>query len=172
MATCYKSITVSDVLGKHVQLLVLLQGGRMLPALALCAAWDQSVLSTDICLSQDPAQQLTQLERENQLLRRDLDNAQRLLSASGRPNPDAALQQHLNVGGSKQIYQHVAHICFLHCSWHQPCTLSVHSDLQLIEHASTGCLQVGFVTDGMLCCYLQEVSEELADVKEERSKYK
>lgn len=66
-----------------------------------------------LCVSQDAAQRLTQLERENQLLRRDLDNAQRLLSASGRPNVDAALQQHLNVGSSTQIHQHLAHKCCL-----------------------------------------------------------
>jgi hypothetical protein len=50
-----------------------------------------------MCLAQDPAQRLTQLDRENQLLRKELQNAQRLLSAT--PTVSAAAR-HLTVGTS------------------------------------------------------------------------
>lgn len=49
------------------------------------------------CVCCQPAQRLAQLERDNQQLRRELDQARRLLAAPDRPALDAALESGLKV---------------------------------------------------------------------------
>jgi hypothetical protein len=47
--------------------------------------------------TQTPAQRFAQLERDNQQLRRELDQARRMLAAPDRPAMDAAMEQGLQV---------------------------------------------------------------------------
>lgn len=46
---------------------------------------------------QDPGQRVSQLERDNQQLRRELEHARRLLAAPDRPAVDAAMESGLKV---------------------------------------------------------------------------
>lgn len=147
---------------------------------ACCALLPDHVL-------QGPAQRLAQVQRENQLLRQHLDQANRLLAAPDRPALDEALASGLKVAAA-------ANICCMGCLSHQQSSCGHLLVKRWPLHTPSSCGQAASLRPAQLlgcglvvlltapthpCWCLQEMtqhtaelSQQLAEAKEETIKYR
>lgn len=137
---------------------------------------------------QTPAQRFAQLERDNQQLRRELDQARRMLAAPDRPAMDAAMEQGLQVIAAAAGCPQWARLLQKRQTTRQLSSAAqrlvvttlfpVHGQLTVHAMKSVDCL---FLLQGMfaVCQCLQdmkhvtaELTQQLANSQDEGQKYR